>query len=298
MLWYVFFLRDFSIVSGIKSWNLTCAECPNPLEPFPWVFGLDRELSCIQEVVWFIWPECLHIVSFWQTKATPDIPPIFIFSSFFLQVCLFLLQMATLQKVCLSLLPWYFAPDYQARSCSLGLVHFSLQKTHAYHKMVDDVPDDVKRDRLIELRNLFHAKVMEKKEVTVGREELVLVENVSSFSAFEPPALQKKMRAHAKCMHLIDFHFQVSCWTFSLWLVGRFCNLASSIAVHVNETLQRYFSLSHFAACSLLLLPVCVLKVATYYARIASVYGLSFVFVASFLLMLLLCSCLCVCMHL
>ena len=54
-----------------------------------------------------------------------------------------------------------------------------LQKTHAYHTMKDDVPEDVKKRRLQEIIATFYSFVGERNRRLVGTTQLVLVEGVS-----------------------------------------------------------------------------------------------------------------------
>ena len=55
-----------------------------------------------------------------------------------------------------------------------------VQKTHAYHQMEDDVPEQVKKERLQEVIDTFQGIVARKNKRFIGSHQLVLVENVSS----------------------------------------------------------------------------------------------------------------------
>ena len=59
------------------------------------------------------------------------------------------------------------------------LTYFFLQKTHAYHKMKDDVPEDVKLRRLKEIIEVTRIGNAEINGRQVGSEQLVLIEGVS-----------------------------------------------------------------------------------------------------------------------
>jgi hypothetical protein len=54
-----------------------------------------------------------------------------------------------------------------------------LQKTHAHRKMVDDVPEDVKKQRLTEMQNVFRRCAEQVNRAQVGEVQLVLVEGDS-----------------------------------------------------------------------------------------------------------------------
>lgn len=55
----------------------------------------------------------------------------------------------------------------------------SLQKTRAYHRLKDDVPEDVKKRRHQEMSALWRVVAKDKKQKRIGGRELVLVEGVS-----------------------------------------------------------------------------------------------------------------------
>ena len=56
------------------------------------------------------------------------------------------------------------------------------QKTHAYHRMKDNVPEDVKQRRLREVISQFHSIVAARSARLVGSEQLVLVKGVRTLS--------------------------------------------------------------------------------------------------------------------
>ena len=53
-----------------------------------------------------------------------------------------------------------------------------FQKTHAYHKMKDDVPEEVKQRRLREIIQLSRVGMAEMNAKQVGSHQLVLIEGV------------------------------------------------------------------------------------------------------------------------
>ena len=55
-----------------------------------------------------------------------------------------------------------------------------LQKTHAYHRMTDDVLEEAKKKRLQELIETFHSIALVRNQRFIGSHQLVLVENVCS----------------------------------------------------------------------------------------------------------------------
>lgn len=55
----------------------------------------------------------------------------------------------------------------------------SLQKTHAYHRLQDDVPAEVKQRRLEELISVFREEATKLNAALIGSTQLVLVEGVS-----------------------------------------------------------------------------------------------------------------------
>lgn len=54
------------------------------------------------------------------------------------------------------------------------------QKTHAYHRLSDDVPEDVKSRRHHELIQVYREEAEKLNQTEIGREHLVLIEGVSS----------------------------------------------------------------------------------------------------------------------
>lgn len=57
-----------------------------------------------------------------------------------------------------------------------------FQKTHAYHKLTDDVPEDVKAQRHAELSNAFREEAHAINLSQVGKTHLVLVEGVRAYN--------------------------------------------------------------------------------------------------------------------
>ena len=53
------------------------------------------------------------------------------------------------------------------------------QKTHAYHRMIDDVPEETKRRRLQELVDSFYSLAAVNNQRYIDTDQLVLVEHVS-----------------------------------------------------------------------------------------------------------------------
>lgn len=58
-------------------------------------------------------------------------------------------------------------------------MYVTCQKTHAYHKMQDDIPEDIKKKRLQELIHTFQSLASVGNTRFVGTHQLVLVEDVS-----------------------------------------------------------------------------------------------------------------------
>ncbi|XP_065174632.1 mitochondrial tRNA methylthiotransferase CDK5RAP1-like [Sycon ciliatum] len=56
------------------------------------------------------------------------------------------------------------------------------KKTHAYHRMQDDVPQEEKMKRLHRINDVFNAKALELKNAYIGDEELVLIDGDSAKS--------------------------------------------------------------------------------------------------------------------
>lgn len=54
------------------------------------------------------------------------------------------------------------------------------QKTHAFHRLQDDVPAEVKQRRLEELICMFREEATKVNSALIGRTQLVLVEGVST----------------------------------------------------------------------------------------------------------------------
>jgi len=54
-----------------------------------------------------------------------------------------------------------------------------VQKTHAYHKMEDTVPQEVKYSRLQEIHRVYRECLLAANELFVGTTQLVLLEKVS-----------------------------------------------------------------------------------------------------------------------
>lgn len=59
------------------------------------------------------------------------------------------------------------------------LVFSYLQKTHAYHKLKDDVPEDIKKKRLQEVIDTFNFIALDRHRRYIGTHQLVLVDKVS-----------------------------------------------------------------------------------------------------------------------
>ena len=54
-----------------------------------------------------------------------------------------------------------------------------LQKTRAFHKLTDDVSDDVKKRRHLELDAVYRQCALERNQEQLGLTQLVLIEGVS-----------------------------------------------------------------------------------------------------------------------
>ena len=50
------------------------------------------------------------------------------------------------------------------------------EKTHAHRRMKDNVPEDVKKRRLVQLIDLFKAKQLIKQKQEIGRPQLILLD--------------------------------------------------------------------------------------------------------------------------
>lgn len=59
------------------------------------------------------------------------------------------------------------------------------EKTHAHRKMKDDVPEDVKKRRLTEIIDTFHAGARKNNEARIGQRYRVLVSGTSKRDALE-----------------------------------------------------------------------------------------------------------------
>lgn len=78
--------------------------------------------------------------------------------------------------------------DHQESLALLRRVHYSFaycfpysmrEKTHAHHKLVDNVPDDVKSRRHMELTDTFREIALERNNNQIGQHHLVLIEGQS-----------------------------------------------------------------------------------------------------------------------
>ncbi|XP_069101980.1 mitochondrial tRNA methylthiotransferase CDK5RAP1-like [Argopecten irradians] len=56
-------------------------------------------------------------------------------------------------------------------------------KTHAHHKLQDDVPDEDKKRRHLEISTVFREGALKRNQAQIGQEQLVLVESVSKRSS-------------------------------------------------------------------------------------------------------------------
>ena len=70
----------------------------------------------------------------------------------------------------------------QTLHLSYSKLFLAIQKTHAYHRMTDDVPEEVKKARLQELITTFHSIAAARNQRFIGSEQLVLVEKVNLHS--------------------------------------------------------------------------------------------------------------------
>ena len=73
-------------------------------------------------------------------------------------------------------------------NCRVQTVHNSLmstyycaglQKTRAFHKLTDDVSDDIKKRRHLELDAVYRQCALERNQEQLGLTQLVLIEGVS-----------------------------------------------------------------------------------------------------------------------
>ena len=69
----------------------------------------------------------------------------------------------------------------------VGRYSLLLQKTRAHHKLVDDVPGDVKSRRHMELTDTFRDIALEMNNNQIGQHHLVLIEGVRMLLSFLLP---------------------------------------------------------------------------------------------------------------
>lgn len=62
----------------------------------------------------------------------------------------------------------------------LTALHFSLQKTHAYHHLKDTVPESVKKRRTQEVIDCARQGMLGLNQIQIGQEQLILIEGVNS----------------------------------------------------------------------------------------------------------------------
>ena len=75
----------------------------------------------------------------------------------------------------------------KAKFSSLKLVFvdtFDIQKTTAHRRYVDDVPPDIKQQRVHKMNELFRREAETLNKAQIGKEQLILVEGVSNFFYF------------------------------------------------------------------------------------------------------------------
>jgi tRNA A37 methylthiotransferase MiaB len=60
------------------------------------------------------------------------------------------------------------------------LLNIVFQKTTAYRRLVDDVPPEIKQQRLIRMTSLFRREAEKLNQAQIGQQQLVLVEGVCS----------------------------------------------------------------------------------------------------------------------
>ena len=65
--------------------------------------------------------------------------------------------------------------------CFIICIHLFLQKTRAYRKLTDDVPDDVKKRRALEVGELFRTHALQRHKKEIGKYHLVQVLGVILF---------------------------------------------------------------------------------------------------------------------
>lgn len=66
-----------------------------------------------------------------------------------------------------------------ARKQKLTVLHFSLQKTHAYHHLKDTVPESVKKMRTQEVIDCARQGMLGLNQSQIGQEQLILIEGVN-----------------------------------------------------------------------------------------------------------------------
>lgn len=74
------------------------------------------------------------------------------------------------------------------------------EKTRAYHRMEDDVPEDVKKRRLAEVIATFRRRAAEVHAAQVGSLQLLLVEGPSKRSTAEAPELVGRLDSNTRCI--------------------------------------------------------------------------------------------------
>ena len=63
---------------------------------------------------------------------------------------------------------------------TLYMFAYSLrEKTHAHRKLIDNVPNDIKLERLKRMRSLYRSIAEKLKKEKIGTRQLVLIEGVS-----------------------------------------------------------------------------------------------------------------------
>lgn len=67
-----------------------------------------------------------------------------------------------------------------AKKQKLTALHFSLQKTHAYHHLKDTVPESVKKRRTQEVIDCARQGMLGLNQSQIGQEQLILIEGVNS----------------------------------------------------------------------------------------------------------------------
>lgn len=98
---------------------------------------------------------------------------------------------------------------YSEKTVWLLSFYFSvqnIQKTHAYHRLQDDVPAEVKQRRLQELIAVFREEAARVNGSLVGSTQLVLVEGVST----APSALHLVRVTHMSLLPLTGLGLSLS----------------------------------------------------------------------------------------